>query len=117
MARKALTSSAPAHLSPEMTLWWRSLCRRYPFQPQHLRVLEVAADSWDRKIAARAEVKRDGLTVRDRFGQARPHPAVAIERDASVIFLRAVRELALADDDLPAESRPPRIAGRYQGRG
>jgi phage terminase small subunit len=99
-----------------MATWWRVLCRRYRFQPHHLRVLEVAADSWDRLAAARAEILRDGLTVADRFGQARPHPAIAIERDSRIGFLRAVRELNLADNDLPEDSRPPRIAGRYEGR-
>lgn len=100
-----------------MTAWWRSVSRGYKLKPHHYRVLEVACDSWDTRVQARIEHRRDGITVVDRFGQARPHPSVAIERDASVTFLRAVRELALADDDLPNDSRPPRISGRYAGRG
>ena len=44
------------------------------------------------------------------------HPAVAIERDARIAFLRAVRELALADAGEPTEIRPPRPIGRYAGR-
>jgi phage terminase small subunit len=116
MKTKALTSSAPAHLSPAMAAWWRSLCRRYKFQPQHLRVLEAACDSWDRTVAARAEVLRDGLTVPNRFGELRPHPSLATERDNRIAFVRCVRELALADDDLPRDSRPPRLTGRYAGR-
>mgnify|MGYP001097242710 CR=1 FL=1 len=116
MARKALSSGAPAHLSAEMVAWWRSLSRRYKFQPQHQRLLEAACDAWDRMVQARAEILRDGITTTDRFGAARPHPAIAIERDSRIGFVRCVRELALADDELPSESRPPRLLGRYAGR-
>ena len=107
--------TAPRHLSADMTTWWRSLTRRYRFGPQHLRVLACAAEAWDRKETAREMIAAAGLTVTNRAGEIKPHPAVAIERDARIAFVRAVRELALADDDLPADSRPPRLRG-YQGR-
>jgi len=107
---------APRHLSADMTTWWRVLTRQYQFRPQHLRVLACAAEAWDRKEQARELLAAGGLTVTNRQGELRPHPAVAIERDARIAFVRAVRELSLADDDLPADaSRPPRLGG-YQGR-
>jgi hypothetical protein len=65
---------------------------------------------------ARQLVQSEGLTVTDRFGQRKPHPAFSIERDSRTAFLRAVRELALGDEDLPHENRPPRLAQRYRGR-
>jgi phage terminase small subunit len=98
-----------------MATWWRSLTRRYRFGPQHLRVLACAAEAWDRKEEARVMLANDGLTTTNREGDLRPHPAIAIERDSRLAFVRAVRELAV-DDDLPAaDTRPPRLKG-YKGR-
>ena len=114
--KKPTSSAPPAHLSEAMRAWWRSVSRGYKLKPHHYRVLEAACDSWDRTVAARAEVLRDGLCIPNRWGELRPHPSLATERDNRIAFVRCVRELALADDDLPAESRPPRLTGRYAGR-
>jgi len=65
--------------------------------------------------AASALIAEQGLTVTDRHGQVRPHPAVAIERDSRVAFVRVLRELGLSDE--ANDSRPPRLTGRYAGRG
>jgi hypothetical protein len=65
-----------------------------------LKLLEAAADSWDRLVTARAEVLRDGLTVEGGSGP-KQHPCVAIERDARVAFARLIRELDL-DSPVPA---------------
>jgi phage terminase small subunit len=107
---------APSHLSPDMQAWWRALTKTWGFDQPHLRILQAAAESWDRMVQAQALVTAEGLTVVDRFGQAKIHPAFGVERDSRVAFLRAVRELALSDDDMPLDSRPPRLARRYKGR-
>jgi phage terminase small subunit len=106
----------PKHLWRASAAWWRALVARYAFEPHQLRVLTAACESWDRKELARERVEAEGLTFTNKYGELKPHPAVAIERDARLAFLRAVRELALADDGGPADVRPPRIAGRYEGR-
>ena len=66
--------------------------------------------------SARERIAAEGMTFETRYQELRPHPCVAIERDARVAYLRAVRELALADVSEPDEARPPRLQGRYQGR-
>lgn len=106
----------PDHLSDEMKRWWRLVTRRYALQSQHYQILQVACESWDRLQQARVVLAKDGITVTTRHGEKRVHPCVPIERDAKTSFLPATRELALADSDVPGESRPPRPAGRYQGR-
>jgi phage terminase small subunit len=63
-------------------------------------------EALDRGEEARNAVKSDGTYLRDRFGQLKPHPALAVERDARVAVARLARELNL---EPPApEARPPR---------
>jgi phage terminase small subunit len=100
----------PLHLSPEAADWWRQTVATYELEPHHLKLLEAAADAWDRLVTARAEVLRDGITVEGVHGK-KQNPAVSIERDARLAFSRIVRELDL-DEPMPAPMpymRPPAI--------
>lgn len=99
---------APTHLEKETKLWWSEVAADYELEPHHLRTLTLACEQWDRAQAARKLIKKEGITITDRFGQPKPHPAVAIARDASIAFARLMRELALDDTD---PSRPPRVGG------
>jgi phage terminase small subunit len=83
----------------------------FALESHHLKILEAAAGAWDRAEQARRLVDAEGLTVKDRFGQAKPHPATLIERDNRALFARLVRELGL-DVEAPGDSRPPRLGGQ-----
>jgi P27 family predicted phage terminase small subunit len=98
---------APAHLSLATRKWWRQVVEEYQLETHHLKVLQAACEAWDRLQEARERVGVDGAIISDRFGQLRPHPAIAIERDSRIAFARLVRELCL-DDDGPETPRPPR---------
>lgn len=74
--------------------------RLYSLEPHHLRLLEGAATSWDRAVECRVLIAAEGAVVRDRFGQAKPHPAAGIERDSLVAFARLCRELGF-DSAIP----------------
>jgi P27 family predicted phage terminase small subunit len=100
----------PNHLTAETAHWWRQVVSEYELQPHHLKILEAAADSWDRMAQARATVLADGLTVEGGTGP-KQHPCVAIERDARAAFARLIRELDL-DEPVPppaAYMRPPAL--------
>ena len=72
--------------------------------------LAVACETWDRAQAARAQLAREGLTVPGREGGIRPHPCVAIERDARLAVARLVRELDLYTEPPPSDRiGPPAI--------
>lgn len=104
---KATPAEAPAHLSADAAQWWRSVVTDYELEPHHLRLLEAAANAWDRMEQARqALADHGGITFTDDKGMIRSHPAVAIERDARTAFARLVRELDL-DAGAPADSRRP----------
>ncbi len=103
-------TKAPRHLQPETRKWWLSVVSEFQLEPHHVRLLTLAAESWDRCEQARKLLKRHGLTFKDRFGQPSSRPEVAIERDSRVAFARLLREL-----DLDVE--PPRGTGRPPGLG
>ena len=102
---------APAHLSPATRKWWRAIVGEYELGSHHVKVLTCACEAWDRLQEARQRLADDGAYLPDRFGQLRAHPAIAVERDSRIAFIRAVRELAL-DEEGPEAPRPPRIGGR-----
>jgi P27 family predicted phage terminase small subunit len=102
--------AAPAHLRLETRRWWRQIVADYELESHHLRLFQAVCESWDEYRSATEVVRRDGQTVVDRFGQLKPHPLIAVARDARIAFYRGLRELAL-DVSAPAESRPPGIRG------
>jgi len=98
----------PDHLSPAMQLWWRVIVSDFELGAHHLKLLEAAADAWDRLATARAELLRDGLTIPTGTGSRKPHPCIAVERDSRASFARLIRELDL-DEPVPPPARymPP----------
>ncbi len=98
---------APAHLRESTRRWWRSVTSTWALEDHHVKLLTAAAEAWDRLQEARERIAKDGAYVEDRFGQLRPHPALAIERDSRIAFARILRELDL--DAEPPASRPPSL--------
>ena len=103
----------PAHLSRRARGLWREIVDEYQLERHHEIILTVACEALDRLAEARAAIAADGAYIDGRFGK-KAHPALAIERDSRIAFLRSLRELGL---DLEftgdAVSRPP---SRWRGR-
>ena len=97
---------APAHLAPETRKWFAEFVTTYQLEPHHLRLLQLAAEAWDRCQEARAAIARDGLIA---LTTGRPHAGVAIERDARLAFARLLRELDLDAEPPASWSRPPAL--------
>jgi len=97
---------APRHLSNESKALWRSVLADYELERRHEAVLLTALEALDRMRQAQAMIVDDGLTTVDRYGGAKVHPAVGIEKDSRVAFLRAMRELGL-DLEAPPTNRLP----------
>jgi P27 family predicted phage terminase small subunit len=85
----------PAHLSARSRKLWGDVFAAFEFEPVDLERLRLACEALDRCEQARAIIDKEGPIVRDRFGQSRSHPAVAIERDARIAALRGLRELGV----------------------
>ena len=102
---------APKHLSREAAEWWTALVVEYELELHHLKLLRAACECWDRLQGARAIVSKEGITVEDRHGVPRKHPACGVEEQARVAFARLVRELDL--DGAPGpDPRVPRRGRR-----
>ena len=99
---------APDHLAPETAAWWLSVHEDYELQQHHVRLLTLAAESFDRCQQAREAIAAEGMTIRTGDGGLKAHPCIAIERDARLAFARLVRELDL-DVEPPTERRPPAL--------
>ncbi len=107
---KKLVKRAPQHLQPQTRKWFCHVVAEWPLEQHHIRLLTVAAESWDRCCQAREVIDREGLTCLDRFGVPRARPEVGIERDSRLAFLRCVRELDLDREPPPQPGRPRALA-------
>jgi P27 family predicted phage terminase small subunit len=97
----------PKSLSTDASTMWKQLQTEYQIIDKGgLIILTAACESFDRMCEARALVENEGMTIEDRFGQKKPHPAVIIERDARAAMLAAVKQLNLDLEPLKAVGRP-----------
>jgi phage terminase small subunit len=108
--------SAPEHLRADTRQWWQTVADEYALESHHIRILTLAAESWDRGVEAREAIARHGTVYVDRFDQPRARPEVAIERDSRIAFARLVRELALDLDPPDEAGRPPRLGNATEKR-
>jgi phage terminase small subunit len=100
----------PANLHPQAKLLWRRLIEEHGVEDAGgLALVAAAAESLDRAKRVREQIEKDGLTIRDRFGQTRAHPLLAAERDARAGLVSALKALNLAVE--PLNSQPGRPSG------
>ena len=105
------TQKPPVHFTSETKRIWQEIIDEYTIDDAAgLRILRVALEAFDRSQAARATIDKDGMTVKDKFGQTKPHPLLPIERDSRAAFLAGLKALNL--DLEPLRDRPGRPAGR-----
>jgi phage terminase small subunit len=87
--------------------WCRHVRDNFVLESHHMKILRIAGEAWSRSKQARLLLETDGIVTTDKYGSVKVHPAIAIEKDSKILFLRSVRELNL---DLGAEeSRPPAL--------
>ncbi len=97
----------PKHLSTESKKLWRAIVDEYTIaDAAGLKILAVALEAYDRAQTARQQIDKDGMTIIDRWGQRKPHPLIACERDARAAFLSGLKALNL--DLEPLANRPGR---------
>ena len=104
-------NQAPKHLSSEAKQFWKNLVDEYCIEDTAgLRILRVSLEAYDRAQAARMAIDEDGMTVRDKFNQIKPHPLLPVERDSRAAFLSGMKALNL--DLEPLRDKPGRPGGK-----
>lgn len=97
----------PENLSKTAKEWWKKLVGEYAIDDQYgLMLLQTALEAHDRMNEAAAILNKEGLTVMDRYGQHKQHPAAAIERDQRAQMLAALKQLNLDIEPLGKAGRP-----------
>ena len=86
----------------------------YDLGEHHSRLLTMACEAWDRACQAREILAKDGIVIGGREAAVRPHPCIAIERDARIAFARLIAQLNL--DSEPSEVDPGMRAARRSTR-
>ena len=73
-----------------------------------ITLLEQALRALDRLTECQRIISKEGVVVKDRYGQDKPHPLLAVEKDARSGMLAAFKALDLEIDDYrPRLGRPP----------
>ncbi|MBE0656918.1 MAG: hypothetical protein IH602_04460 [Bryobacteraceae bacterium] len=86
----------PRHLSEEARGWWKRLMAEFDIDDQPgLLTLQSTLEAFDRLRESQAVLAKEGITVKDRFGQPKQHPATMVERDARTALMRGLKALNL----------------------
>lgn len=97
----------PRHLSAEAKALWKRIVTEFGLvDSPGVALLTAGLEAHDRMREAQAAIAKDGATFRDRFGQLRAHPAVAIERDCRDAWMRAIRQLGFSVEPVGPVGRP-----------
>jgi phage terminase small subunit len=98
-------------LSPAARSLRAAIIKEYPSLKDDsaaMSYLAAAMKAYDLAEDAQAEVDADGLTVKDRYGKPRAHPALKILRDARAEYLFFMKAMNLDLEPLQdGPGRPP----------
>lgn len=114
MPKKKNLPMPPKHLTQEAQRLWRDLARTNGIEDRvRLILLTVAAECYDELRRAKSQLRADGPTIKTRFGEIKPHPAVTAERSARRGMLEALAALNIdlkARDHVPVAERRANVA-------
>ena len=89
---------APAGLSEEAKAIYQRIVEAYEVDhddPAGLLLLGSALEAFDDMRKAQAIIDQEGITIKDRWGQQRQHPATLVLRDSRNLMLRCLKQLNL----------------------
>ena len=103
-----MTTNPPTHLSSAGKKLFVRIASEIELDEPALLLLTTLCEQYDRMNQARELLKKEGIVVKDRFGQDKQHPAVGIEVNAAAGMMRAWRLLGF-------DQEPPKAMGRPEG--
>jgi hypothetical protein len=105
----------PNHLSLPARRLFSEVLRLYELEPHDQAVLVKALEAWDRAEQSRQRIDTDGLTVKSRFGELKPHPLLSSSAIRGRPFWPACGSSASTMSRCPTR-RAPRLPVRLGGR-
>ena len=108
----------PKHLTRLAQADWKRFHADYQLDSDCEDILRELLEAMDRKREAQAMLAKDGITIKNRFGELRPHPACSVERDMRLQILRCLKMLGLPlseENDKRKPGRPPASYPVYEG--
>ena len=98
----------PKHLDAAGRAYWRAVLRSYELEDHHIAILATACEALDRAAQAREVIQKVGILIAPKSGGiVRQNPAIRVEKDAQLVFLRAQKELGLDIEQAGPMGRPP----------
>jgi P27 family predicted phage terminase small subunit len=90
------TKEPPSQLEPTEQQLWRDLAANGRLvTPADLALLRSSLESHQRARRCREAIEKDGEATKDRFGQIKPHPLLAAERDNRAAFVKGLIALGI----------------------
>ena len=90
------TVAPPDHLGECERQIWAHVLGDYELSTETaIDVLTTALEAHQRAREARETISREGMQLPGRDGQAKVHPLLAVERDASAAWLAGIKALGL----------------------
>jgi P27 family predicted phage terminase small subunit len=96
----------PSYLSLASKKIWKAVHEDYELDLAADVVLTTLLEAHDRRQEARALIAKEGTYTKNRFGETRAHPAVAVERDAAAVMTRCWRLLGFDQEPRGDIGRP-----------
>jgi phage terminase small subunit len=81
-----------------------AILETYELEPHSIAILTKALEALDRADQARREIGDGPLAVLSRLGELKPHPLLAVERDARAQFGTLMKHLGLDIEGPPPPS-------------
>lgn len=103
---------APKHLSADAKRAWSTIVSDYEVSPPELLTLEQLVEAYGLACAAWRTLAAEGLTIADRYGSPKQHPALASATAMATLVMRASKALGI---ELPDED-VVKLKGRGAGR-
>ena len=107
----------PGNLRPEARELVETIEQEYVLEPHERILLHQAAVALSLSLEAAELIAAEGLTTRMARGGCKTHPAVAVQRNASVTFAALLKAIGLAADGRRTVAVPgarSRLGGRVQ---
>ena len=98
--------SSSSGLSEKAKRWHKTMREYYGFDPSEIELLNQAAQCLDRIDEARAEIQKSGAYAVDRYGNPRKHPALQVENDCKILFIRLLKALDIETENQRGPGRP-----------